>query len=162
MFINIVYFNIRARITRTQALRLLPSASASDIDALVDLIAINGKKLSDFWMHENGLVAYGQAESLVFVTKSAPWKYHNRPYIYEIQASEFAQCYPNASLHKDDLHNLCAHLYFNWAIEALVIETDKVVITLRRRGEAKKLQYKKETSNANEQDQFKKMAPLTK
>jgi hypothetical protein len=134
-------YNAKARRERTKAIKTLPLATTSDIDEVVKLIMTDGANAHDFRMHDDGRVVYGEDETPRYVTKSNPLKYVNRPYVYAEQATDIRSRYPQLLLGKDDRHALCAHLYFNWAIEALSIDDQATIVTLTRRGETKTLNF---------------------
>lgn len=136
-----LYSEAKTRFFRRKAIKHLPLASKSDIENVVELMMLKKHNVLDFRMGDEGLVIYGNPTSPIYVTKAKNWKYINRPYAYEKEAQEIAARYPQALLFKGDLHTLCAHLYFNWAIEDLITHDQATTITLVRRGETKTLNF---------------------
>jgi hypothetical protein len=134
-------FELKARRVKEKVIKALPLASAGDVSEVVDLIMFKAAKLPEFRLHDDGMVVYGDPKAPMYVNKSSPLKYLNRPYVYAAQAAELNSRYPHALLGKDDLHRLCAHLYFNWAIDAMNLDNQAISVTLLRRGETKVLQF---------------------
>lgn len=141
MVLPALYLEAKTRFCRRKAIKHMPTATQSDIENMVELMMVEKFNVLDFRMGDEGMVVYGHPASPIFVTKSKPWKYINRPYAYEKEAQEIAARYPQALLFKGDLHTLCAHLYFNWAIEDLITHDQATTITLVRRGETKTLNF---------------------
>jgi hypothetical protein len=136
-----LYVEAKTRFCRRKAIKQLPLAKQSDIENVVELMMFKKFNVLDFRMADEGMVAYGHPASPIYVSKFKPWKYINRPYAYEKEAKEIKARYPQALLFKDDLHAVCAHLYFNWMVESLVTNDQATTITLVRRGETKTLNF---------------------